>query len=498
VTTSNLPLAASGERAALPTKRRVLRRIVGYALARGTTEVLLAIRGVLLAILLGPAAFGTWALLRLVMRYSSLVGLSVYRGLELELLQSRRTPEQPHASAPAALGFVLLVSGGIAAAALGASFLVEDAFHRMLLRGFAAASLAEALYGYALVCTRIRGNLRVYSLLESGTALLHLGCAVAFASIWGLSGAFLGLTIANLLGIVAARRWLELRPTIDLQSVGRMLEVGFPVVLSIAAGIMLATGDRWVVALWGGPTMLGYYAFAGSVTTVAGALAMVVRTVVFPQVYGDASSNGAAAALQSHMQRALMPFARLLPPLLGALSLALGPLVAAAVPSYHAAIAPGRVFLLAGVAMGLVNLASIGAVAAGRQRQLPLYAGSALAVTFALSIVALGSGYGLGSVAAATFAGHLMFDGLVLRLNAREAGIPESGRFVVTILLPLAWCTAAVGLVGQVVPGLDARSTATAFVLYLFLLVPLIPGWQREWRRIAELTGNLTSRQKKS
>ena len=69
---------------------------MGYALFRGTAEVMLAIRGVLLAVLLGPAAFGTWALLRLVMRYSSLVGFSVYRGLELELLRKKgRSPVAP-------------------------------------------------------------------------------------------------------------------------------------------------------------------------------------------------------------------------------------------------------------------------------------------------------------------------------------------------------------------------------------------------------------------
>ncbi|MFL5459342.1 MAG: lipopolysaccharide biosynthesis protein [Gemmatimonadales bacterium] len=458
---------------------------MGYALFRGTAEVMLAIRGVLLAVLLGPAAFGTWALLRLVMRYSSLIGLSVYRGLELELLRKKGgSPASPGTFAPAALGFVLLLSGGLSLLALTASFLLPDQSHRVVLRGFAAAGLAEAIFGYALVCTRVRGSLRLYSLLESGVSVLHVVCAVALASVWGLSGALVGLTLANVLGIAAAARWLELRPTIDPQRVRRMLEVGLPVVLSLAAGIALGTGDRWVVAIWGGPTMLGYYAFAGSVTTVAGALALVVRTVVFPQVYGEATANGAAAALQAHLERALLPYARLLPPLLGGLSLALGPVVLQAVPSYREAIAPGRVFLLAGVAMGLVNLASIGAVAAGRQRQLPLYAGSALVLTFVLSIVALLSGYGLGSVAAATFAGHLVFAALVLRLNVREAGVREPGRFVATILLPLVWCTGAVGLVGQVIPGLDFRSTAMAFALYLLLLAPLIPGWTKELQRI--------------
>ena len=134
--------------------------------------------------------------------------------------------------------------------------------------------------------------------------------------------------------------------------------------------------------------------------------------------------------------------------------------------------------------MGLVNLASIGAVAAGRQRQLPVYAASALALTFALSIVALGSGYGLGSVAAATFIGHLVFAALVLRLNVKEAGVPDADRFVATILFPLVWCTAAVGIVGQLVSGLDLRSTGISFAAYLLLLLPLVSGWRKEWHRL--------------
>jgi len=466
-------------------QRLLFRRLATYAVSRGTTEAMLGVRGVLLAMLLGPAAFGTWALLRLAMRYSALAGLSVYRGLELELLQSKLSGGKPSdRPARSALGFALLLAGVISAVALGVSLAVESASDQLVLRGFAAASLAECLYGYGLVCTRVRGNIRVYSLLETGTSVLHVICAVVLGWIWGLAGALAGLTLANLLGLAAASRWLELKPELRPEPVRRLLKVGIPVVLTMCVGILLSTGDRWVVALWGGQTMLGHYAFAGSLTTVAAALALVIRTVVFPEVYGQASSSGAASALHGHLERTLLPFARILPPLLGAVSVAVGPLVALAMPQYQEAIAPARVFLLSGGAMGLVNLASIGAVAAGRQRQLPFYAGAALALTFALSIATLASGYGLGSVAAATFAGHLMFAGLVLRLNVREAGVPGATRFALTLLLPLGWCTAAVGLVGQLVPGLDLRSSASALVLYLLLLTPLVSGWRREWQRL--------------
>jgi O-antigen/teichoic acid export membrane protein len=458
--------------------------VLGYALSRGTTEAMLGIRGVLLAALLGPAAFGTWALLRMAMRYSALAGVSVYRGLELELLRSGQHERTADSPAPTALGFVLLVSGSIAAASLLGSFLTADPSTRLVLRGFAAASMAEALYGYGLVCTRVRGNLRLYSILESGTSVLHVLFAVGLAWVWGLAGAFAGLTLANLVGIAAASRWLEIHPALHAKPLRRLLHIGLPMVFTLTVGILLSTADRWLVAFWGGATMLGYYAFAGSLTTAAGALALVVRTVVFPQVYGEVHHAGSATALQGHLERALLPYARLLPPLLGGLSLVLGPVVAAAMPSYVEAIAPARLFLLAGAAMGLINLASVGAVAAGRQRQLPLYAVSALALTLGLSALALSTRPTLGGVAAATFAGHVLFAALVLRLNVREAGIVHAERFVWRTLVPLIWCTAAVAIAGLLFPRTDPASAALSLAAYMVMLLPLVPAWREEWRRL--------------
>jgi O-antigen/teichoic acid export membrane protein len=489
VTTGDLPFALSG---AAPSPGGVLfRRLAGYALSRGATEAMLAARGILLAILLGPVAFGTWAILRLVMRYSALSAISVYRGLELELLQEGIRPNAQRVAAGAALGFVLALSGLLAGLALSASYVVADPELRLVLRAFAAASLTEAVYGYTLVCIRVRGDLRRYAMLEAGTSALHLLCAVGLAWSWGLSGAFLGLVLSHLLGIAIASRWVELQPRIDQSSVRRMLRVGFPLVLTMAAGILLATADRWIVALWGGPEMLGYYAFAGSATTVAVALAMVVRNVVFPQVYGDAASQGAAPALRSHLDRILLPYARMLPPVLGTLALVLTPVIAATIPAYAEAIAPARLFLLAGAAMGLVSIASIGAVAAGEQRRLPWYAGTALALTCGLSVVALMEGQGLGGVAGATFAGHLLFAALVLRLNVQEAGISNPERLLLAVLLPLVWCTAAVWISGRFFSGLDPRSAAQALGVYLLLLLPLLQLWRVQWREPgAERGGN--------
>ncbi len=485
---------------AAPVRRGVLRRVLAYAVTRGAAEGLLALRGILLAALLGPAAFGSWALLRLWMRFSALGGLGITRGLEFELLhptaphtaQSHTAQHHPaqhhpaHRRSPAgvALGFTLMVAGALAALALVASAVESSPDRRLLLRGFAVAGIAEAAYGYALVCMRVRGSLRHYAALETGTAVLHVVAALGLARVWGVAGAYAGLALANVAGLMVAARWVELRPRWHPETLGRLLRLGVPVALTGMVGTLLLTADRWIIAGWGGATMLGYYAFAGSVASAAAALALVIRTVVFADVYGDAQAAGSATAVRTHLERAVLPFARLLPPLLGALSLVVGPIVAAGMPGYGPAVPPARLFFLAGAAMGIVNLASVGAIAAGVQRRLPLYAGLSLALTLALAFPALTLGLGLEGVAAASFAGYFLFAATVLRLNVREAGIESEGRFVALALLPLAWCAAAVVVAGHLVPGRDPASAALGLGVYAALLLPLAKAWRAEWRRV--------------
>jgi O-antigen/teichoic acid export membrane protein len=273
-----------------------------------------------------------------------------------------------------------------------------------------------------------------------------------------------------------------MRPRFDAAAVRAMVATGFPVALTGMVGTMLQTADRWVVAVWGGHELLGYYAFGAALASAGAALALSVRTVVFPKVYGDAKLAGAAAAIQRHLERSLLPFATLVPPVLGAVGAGIGPAVALVAPQYTAAIGPARLFLLSGAAMGLVNLAAVGAVAARRQTLLPAYAAGALAVNLGLAALALVVGLGLEGAAAASLAGYVVFAAAVLRLTARLSGILQPERLVARALRPIVWCAVAVTVAGHGAAVL--RADAVAVVIYLFLVLPLLPRCRGEWRRL--------------
>ncbi|HEX5387849.1 MAG TPA: oligosaccharide flippase family protein [Gemmatimonadales bacterium] len=476
------PTQQAGPPRGIAPPRSTFRRIALYGAARAAIAGVLAIRGLVLATLLGPAAFGGWALIRLGLGYAGFAALGIHRGLELELTRARgrfETGAARDGPARAALGYVLVVFGAIAAVALAASFAVTEPERAFELRAFAAAVLAEQLYVYGLIALRVQANLRRYAGLEFAHAVLQLVCTLGLAVRWGLDGALVGLVIGNVLSLGLLPGMVPLRPAFDVASVRRLLSVGVPFAIALGLARLLSSVDRLTVVTLGGRVMLGYYAFAVAVAGLAAAVGWVIRTVVFPEVYHRMETAGAARAVREHVERSILPFVQLFPPILGLGALALRPALALLAPRYAPAAPAGELFIFSGVAAGLASLGAVGLVAAERQRVLPVFAGAGTALNLVLSLTALRLGLGLEAVAAGALLSQTAYGGAVLVVNLKSAeGSPGAAAARATAcraVLPLAWCAVSVLAVRRVWPGADVSSTALAAAAYLVLLVPLVP-----------------------
>jgi O-antigen/teichoic acid export membrane protein len=480
------PAAAVG--APAPSRSLVARAAL-YGGARGISEGLMAVRGIVLAGLLGPTAFGGWALLRLATRYAAFANLGVLRGLEYELLPTRdetrtaRSGERLRA-ARTTLGYLLAAFSVLALAAVALSFRVDDPLRRLELRTFAGVVLVDELYMYGLVCLRIRGDLRRYAQVELVHAVLQVACVTLLAWRWGLGGALTGLVLATATAALLTTPYAPLRPTFRRASFRRLLATGFPVVLAQLLAVASASVDRWVVAGVGGTTLLGYYSFAAALAGLGGALAWVLRTVVIRDLYGHARSAGAAPALRAHLDQVVRPYALLFPALLGAAAFGIGPSVALLVPRYLPAIEPARLFMFAGAATGLVQLATVGVVAARRQRILPWLSAGTLVLSGGAALVALRAGAGLEMVATGSLVGQFVVAGGLLHALAAEAGVGAPAGQVAKLLAPFLWCMLLVVGLGHLLPGSGLGAAALGLALYLVALLPLAPALSRQIDRV--------------
>jgi O-antigen/teichoic acid export membrane protein len=465
------------------------RNILMYGASRGVTECFLALRGLVLASLLGPEAFGGWALFRLATHYGGFAGLGVHRGMEFTVAGTGKADDcserEPYWNT--ALSFAFVSFGFVALLSLAASFVVDSPDVAVGMRWFAGAILVEQVWLYGMTYLRAAGHLRRYAVSEALNAALNVVLAILFARLWALEGAFAAFVTATLLSLLLLSTRIGLRPRFSGSHLRRMIWVGLPILVTLMLGTAFVTADRLVVAAFGGTAMLGLYAFAVSIAGLGGSFAWVVRTVVYPEVYAEAGQGEAGTAMQDHLLRTIRPFARLFPPLLGILALAMPPLVDLLLPRYVDAIPAARLFIFTGVTTGFATLGTVGVVAIGRQRVLPLFSGGGLALNVTLSIAALQWGLGLEGVAAAALTSNTVKGLAVVGLLATASRIERKTRFLASVALPLLWCTMCVFVIGRMQTAFDVSASATSMGLFVLLLLPLLGVLRGEIRMLGRV-----------
>ena len=466
--------------------RSRFRKILLYGLSRGVTDGLLALRGLLLASLLGPEAFGGWALFRIATKYCGFAGLGVHSGLEFQVARIRDPGDRSSGNIywRAALGFVLPVFGVIALGILAASCFVGDQRVALGMRWFAGAIITEQVWLYGLSFIRAMGDLRRYAVYEVTNAVLQVAFAAALTPVWGLGGAFASFVLATAVGLALLMLRVPLAPTISRARLGEMMTVGFPILISLVIGVTLASADRLVVAAHGGTPLLGLYALAVSVAGIAASLAWVIRIVIYPDVYARVAAEGEARALRDYLKGTVLPFARLFPPVLGMAAIVIGPIIAIALPEYLDAVSATRILMFLGATAGFERLGALGVVAAGRQKYLPFFSGVALIMNIVLSILALRFGFGLQGVAVAAVVSNAAFGLAALALVARLAQDTKPAALLLNAMKPLLWCALVVALFGGLRSELGVTYTTVSLGFYLVAVLPLLPSVLSELRKV--------------
>ncbi|HEX6010976.1 MAG TPA: oligosaccharide flippase family protein [Geminicoccaceae bacterium] len=457
----------------LPTGR--LGRMAFYGSSRSVVEGLFGVRGVLLAGLLGPQLFGIWALFRLTSTYSTFIGLGLLRGLELEVAKARAPEEAAvrEAWGRTAAGCTLALFGLLALLAAGAAGVVDEPWLREMLWAAAAGLLFERLWFYGLNYLRASGSLRGFAVLELAQAGAQVALTLGLAYLFGLTGAFAGFVLANLLALALLVGRVPLRPAFDPDRLRAMLSVGVPLSLTMFLGTLATTVDRFILGAMLGLEALGQYAFGVSAAALGLSAAMIVRTVVFPDLYGRLGTEGAAAVNLAHLDETIRPFVLLLAPLVGAVALTFGPLAALALPQFVAAAQPAGVFVFTGVAHGVVSLAVLGVVAASQQRVLPLLTLGALALNAGLAFAALSLGLGLIGMAAGAVVGRLVYASATVMLVARAANAAPI-RTAASTLWPIVWCAVVAASVNLWRAPTDLPTLAAALGVYLLGVLPVL------------------------
>lgn len=252
--------------------------------------------GLVVAGLLGPAAWGSWYLLNLIIAYGALSHLGATSGMNREVPAALGRDDAAEAAAlrhttlgvvvasVAAASLLLLVAAALVPGVIG---LRELGLMLMLLA-------VHQIFDYTTTALRATTRFVVVARLQFAMAVAYPAFAIAGAWTFGLEGFIVGQALAYALVCVLGAQSPEVtfRPRLGRARAKALIAIGFPIMLVGVVSTLFATVDRWVVAGFLGAESLGHYSLAIMSFGAVGLLPQVIYQQFYPRVAFAWSARG--------------------------------------------------------------------------------------------------------------------------------------------------------------------------------------------------------------
>lgn len=358
--------------------RKFVRDSVGYAFAQYVVRATLMLRGLIAARFLGPAAWGSWNAIQMLMDSGQLVTLGTQQGLDQAVPPAIVAGDAGALDRVkrAALFNIALFTAGFMLVCLGA---VAAGHSKMLNEwgylGVGAAvvcALTTNLAFYQTSIMRSHGDIATASrwVATQGAVGGVLGLALMpWLHVWGLLAGWLtGCLVAFALSTRRSSGLAPMAPRFAPESLD-LVQTGLPMFMFIASSqILMRMLDRLIILHKISNTDLGYY----SLSVMALAFLMYVPDsitfVMYPRllsVFGESGRD--PQAIRPRVERVLLLFSVLLPLLCGVAWLGSRPAVVLLLPKYLPGVDAMRILCFGAVALAYASFASIVLMTVGRQ-----------------------------------------------------------------------------------------------------------------------------------
>ena len=313
----------------------ILKEASIYGLGTVTAQVVSAIRGLVIAGMLGPSSYGLWKSLQVGLDYLGYTHLGVLHGMSRKIPLDRATGSDERLRITAKVGFWIAVLSSLMTGCVvvvwtwgyGSPF-------RELWIAIAGLLVLGQLIRYLAMRCQADGRLGVLSFAELLWAVVSFAAMYLLVPYWGVLGVLIGMgagfatavVVACLQGIFPAPHELfaKEKPGASFRVFRELLSTGFPFMFVDGLFVVWQRIDRLVlVFLFGAESnQLGWYGLATMVASFAIQVPQIQMRVLFRRTLHAANQLPADGGfdpgrLRKHLEMPVMAVACTTPLLFG-------------------------------------------------------------------------------------------------------------------------------------------------------------------------------------
>ena len=451
------------------------------------SQLLLILRGFILAKFLGPSLYGLWHGLRVIINNSDHYNLGIYEGMRREVPYYRGKGDLKRVEEMISTAYLsgVLLASLTSCILIGISLLFSNRFDRAtILCLWIVAGILMVRQIYLFLCKKLESEGRFYSRSKAELLSVWLGVPLSIGLMFILD--IYGFLIGILLGYLLAGFVVQKGETIITEHRIRLglsldlLKIGFPIILIGLLLSALKSIDKLMILYFLDRTMLGYYGMAFVAASFIGFFPGALKSVLYPRLMEKLGEKGDKLTLKRFLVEPslLLVFLTLL--VIGFVYLLAPVGIRILLPQYIPSITPTKILALSFYPMALLEIPLFILIGINLQKKLlPILFGS-LVFFFGVNFIALSLGLGIEGV---SFAVGLTFLALtsvfmLLTLDQFNQSFKEKVRFLSQNYLPFLYTACVLLLLDRVTArqaGGNSQILVVGFFQFLIFLVSLIP-----------------------
>ncbi len=400
------------------------------------------------AFLLGPAIFGMWQGVRIVLGYGANAGLGAIEGMQREvpLLHGKGEGETAKTITGISFFFNFAVSFILAALLMAATFFIAASQETLLALRFASVLLVlqsfKIFYETLLKANKEFGILSIAAVID-GMGFLISAVLIFYFSFLGFLGGFTATMFISTAYAAWKSKYFAMQW--DRKILLRLISIGFPIMLIGFSGIGFQTIDRLLILGFLGPVSLGIYSLGALVFMPFTFVLYTANSVMFPHFSERFGEMGTDGSLKNMLMIPLHNLSLVTPVAIGAIAVILPTVVSVFLPAYKEGVGAATIFLFGSFFVSTVGMVANFFIATNRQMIYLFILIVSMVFNAVASFILLSLGYGIIGAAIGAASSYIVFFVTMITLSFRYFHIPsrELAGWLGGFLFPVAYTITA-------------------------------------------------------
>jgi len=407
-------------------EKEIIRDTSIFTVARYAAYFFTVLTGLVIAKVLGPASFGVYSALMLIVTYSqySHLGLLPAMTKKVPFYNGKKEYEKARETKNIAFSGAIIIILLISLTLIIASFFIKNLDEHTIngMRIVAVIIILQQIFFF------YQNHLRVEKkfLMIGKTLLVYSIAYFIFIIIliirFRLEGIFFALLIAYciVLFYIFKKEKFKFKITIMPKKIVQLMRFGFPLLTIGIMSIFLISIDKLMIIKFMDKIQLGYYSIA---TLIAGIILFIpksISSVIFPHLLERYGEKEDKAHIKNYLFQPTLIISYLMPVVTGLIFITAPVAIYYILPKYIQGITAVKILVCAVFFMSIVSTSTHFLVTINKERKLLLVQAMSIVVAIILNYVFIINGCGIKGVAIATAITYFFYSTCILVYSFRH------------------------------------------------------------------------------